>query len=165
MTQLILKKQPESKVKSCADCPFFDNYNEPDFIEIDGLKIENIHGKGRGWCKCFDRSCRAHHEITSDCVNSFSSSNSAEEKPSVAKPILKSKKPVPSPSEDRQQQFRVVKTWDNGGVYWRSRVISVLVQPTDYSSKPFWESVFLSQGIERGDILERGRGERLIKVS
>ncbi len=61
--------------------------------------------------------------------------------------------------------YRVVKTWDNGSSWYGDRVISVLVQPVDNSEKPYWESVFLHQGIQRGDLLRRGAGRRLVKAN
>ena len=69
-------------------------------------------------------------------------------------------KPQPQPS-----LYRVVKTWDNGSSWYGDRVISVLVQPVDNSEKPYWESVFLHQGIQRGDLLREGSGGRLVKAN
>lgn len=82
----------------------------------------------------------------------------------VVKPILRKQQPIPVVTPECEV-YRVVKTWDNGGRYSAGRVISVLIQPVDCSERPFWESVMLSQGIERNDILKRGRGRCLVKVN
>ena len=95
----------------------------------------------------------------------------------VAKPVLKPKpktvikpivrrNPVIVPVEKHECEFyRVVKTWDNKSSFSGGRVISVLVQPVDYSETPFWESVMLSQSIERDDILKRGLGRHFVKAN
>lgn len=60
--------------------------------------------------------------------------------------------------------YRVLKTWDNGSSWYGDRVISVLVQNTNNREKPWWSSVFLAQGIHRGDILRFGSGDRFVKT-
>ncbi len=41
-------------VLTCASCPMFDNYNDPN---------------GKGWCKAFDIAARANHTMTCDCLS------------------------------------------------------------------------------------------------
>ena len=52
MTQATSTK-PVSESKTCANCPFFQDFNE---------------SNGRGWCELNDSYCRKHHEMTNDCI-------------------------------------------------------------------------------------------------
>ena len=54
MSQLTVTK-PAVETKTCADCPYFDDFQE---------------SSGRGWCGLFNHYCRSHHEQTGNCVNS-----------------------------------------------------------------------------------------------
>lgn len=53
MTQATLVK-PVEKFKTCLDCPHFQNFNEPEYLEIGSQSIPNRHRKGFGWCQLFN---------------------------------------------------------------------------------------------------------------
>ena len=67
--------------------------------------------------------------------------------------------------ETKETTYTVLKTWDNGSSYLGDRVISVLVIERGSRRPPFWQSVFLKQCIEKGDVLREGNNARLVKVN
>ena len=64
-----------------------------------------------------------------------------------------------------ESTYCVLKTCDNGSSYLGDRVISVLVSETGTRRAPFWNSVFLKQNINKGDLLTYGFNHRMIKVN
>jgi len=54
---------PGIETRTCANCPHFNNFRELN---------------GRGWCKLFDHDCKAHQEMTGDCINSSDTITSHE---------------------------------------------------------------------------------------
>lgn len=129
-----------------------------------GCDIENVycHDDG-GYTVQFTDILRPAVFVPREAIYPKAKAQPAIAQPkTVVKPIIR-KQPIPVVKPECEV-YRVVKTWDNGGWYSAGRVISVLIQPVDYSEKPFWESVMLSQGIERNDILKRGRGRCLVKA-
>ena len=49
----ILRKDPSSSNQTCSNCSYFQDYQEPN---------------GRGWCQCFNRQAKRHHQMTNDCI-------------------------------------------------------------------------------------------------
>lgn len=53
--------------QTCADCSYFQDYQEPKFFEIDGNLVVNKN-RGKGWCNCFNHQTRTHHQMVGDCI-------------------------------------------------------------------------------------------------
>lgn len=71
MTQTTLYK-PASALKICANCPFFQTHNEPEYLVDKKGKQFNNPRRGCGWCNLFNQSAKEHHEMTQTCVSSGS---------------------------------------------------------------------------------------------
>ncbi|MEM6613946.1 MAG: hypothetical protein AAF652_17150 [Cyanobacteria bacterium P01_C01_bin.72] len=67
MTQTTLSK-PVVEEKTCAECPYFQSYNEPEHLtDGSGDRFPNPRF-GCGWCGLFDQLAKQHHEMTQTCV-------------------------------------------------------------------------------------------------
>ncbi|MEL6987512.1 MAG: hypothetical protein AAGK97_06740 [Bacteroidota bacterium] len=58
------------EVKTCSNCPYFQNHNEPEYLETDKESATKNPRFGCGWCGLFDHQAKIHHEQTQDCINS-----------------------------------------------------------------------------------------------
>lgn len=65
--------KPVLEVKTCATCPYFDNFQESNGAASEGSKVvedDDMGAYALRWCKLFDHQAREYHEITNDCITS-----------------------------------------------------------------------------------------------
>ena len=63
----ISRLESPSSNRTCSDCSYFQDYQEPEFFEFDGKTIAN-NNLGKGWCNCLNHQSRTHHKMTDDCI-------------------------------------------------------------------------------------------------
>ena len=75
---MVTQEKPKSQALTCANCPYFQNFNEV---------------SGRGWCDLFDQMARLQHQRTNTCEQEIETRQKEPQKTeSTLQPEAKSQK-------------------------------------------------------------------------